>query len=106
MSEKVLIDERFLSDVQNISGALEAVKAMRPVSFKSLNGFNSFKRYGVVGQSLVGVADPAVEKNGMGYCYVNMEQLIPVLVAAIQELAEKAEPRRRVKKEDTTASGA
>lgn len=89
MSEKVLMDDRFMAKREAITGACALLKQIEAIRFANTNGFNSFVKTGVSGQSVKKAVPEAVEVDGMGYHYVELEQLIPVLVAAVNELSAK-----------------
>ena len=84
---RVMVDEKFMRNEESVTGALDAVKAMRVVEFTTSGSMGDARQQGVVGQSLTENAPLAVEVDGIGYHYVDHEKLVPLLVAAIQELA-------------------
>lgn len=102
MSDRTLMDSRYMDDATPITNALQKLAAVRAVEFKSLNGYDSRMRYGVEGQSMVDKLPLAVEKDVMGFHYVELDQLIPVIIAAINELASKTGSSATTRK--TTAS--
>lgn len=87
MSEKVMMDQRFMSERKNITNALAALKQIEAVTYEPQNGFVAYPRSGLVGQSLASTVPTALEVDGMGYHYVEMEQVIPTIVAAVKELS-------------------
>ena len=89
MSEKVMMDERYMGGREDITGALTALKNVKAVTFDP-QGVGSYLMTGLVGQSLKTAVPTALEVDGMGYHYVDMTQVIPVLVAAVNELSAGA----------------
>ena len=91
MSERVLMDGRYMDDKTDLTGALTALSKIQAVTFKSLGCDDTRTRYGVVGQSLQSAAPYAVEVDATGFYYVELDQLIPLMIAAIKELKVKSE---------------
>ena len=91
MSERVLMDGRYMDDKTDLTGALTALSKIQAVTFKSLGCDDTRTRYGVVGQSLTSAAPYAVEVDATGFYYVELDQLIPLMIAAIKELKVKSE---------------
>ncbi|MEP1227600.1 tail fiber domain-containing protein [Ekhidna sp.] len=88
-------DARFKRDIVAIPEALAKILAIRGVNyffrseeFQSYQ-FSDKKQYGVIAQELKKVFPELVSKGKEGYYRVNYEQLIPVLVAAMQEQQEQ-----------------
>ena len=105
MSEKVMMDERYMGGREDITGALTALKNVKAVTFDP-QGVGSYLMTGLVGQSLKTTVPTALEVDGMGYHYVDMTQVIPVLVAAVNELnAGAATQAEAVSTLTTTVSG-
>ena len=105
MSEKVMMDERYMGKREDITGALTALKNVKAVTFDP-QGVGSYLMTGLVGQSLKTAVPTALEIDGMGYHYVDMTQVIPVLVAAVNELnAGAATQAEAVSTLTTTVSG-
>lgn len=101
MSDRTMMDGRYMADVKPIENALDKLAALKAVEFKPLNGYVALPRYGVDGEALSKQFPLAADKDTMGFYYVDLEQLIPVLVAAINELNAKTSRRAAAKK--TTA---
>lgn len=101
MSDRTMMDGRYMADAKPITDALQKLAAVKAVEFRSLNGYGARMRYGVEGQSMIDKLPLAVEKDAMGFHYVELDQMIPVLVAAINELAAKCEKKTATRK--TTA---
>lgn len=84
---RVMVDESFMRDETPVSGALDALLKARVVEYTDCGATGNIRRQGVVGQSMEDSL--AVEVDGLGYHYVDHEKLVPLLVAAVQELAAK-----------------
>lgn len=85
-----LMDGRFMADREEIKGALDAVRKITPVKFTE-TGLGGGTTYGVDGVDVGKAAPHAVDIDGVGMARVDLVRLIPVLVAAIQELADKVD---------------
>lgn len=89
-------DKRLKQDVNTITKASETVNKLRPVTFRwndravELNGVKNTKRnnFGVIAQELEEVLPELVHPIHSKYKGVDYEQLIPLLLANIQELNE------------------
>jgi hypothetical protein len=84
-------DVRLKRDIQDITGALDAVLGLKGVTFSydvdkhpSL-GLNSGPRIGFIAQDLEKVYPELVTTRNDGFKMVNYAQLVPVLVEAIKE---------------------
>lgn len=86
----MLMDGRFMADREELKGALEAVRQITPVKFTE-TGLGGGTTYGVDGVDVGKVAPHAMDTDGVGMARVDLVRLIPVLVAAIQELADKVD---------------
>lgn len=103
-------DMRLKKHVRQLTGSLEAVKAMRGVSYDwrakvSDLGFNPSSKHdiGFIAQELQGILPEAVtfapfdrnddgtSKSGNDYLTVKPEKIIPVLVEAIKELSARVD---------------
>lgn len=98
MSKKVMMDQRFMAKREEITGVLHALKGVEVCTFEPSDGFNASRKAGIVGQTLKSVVPSAVEVDGMGYHYVYLDQVIPALVAAINELASEVSSLKRAGK--------
>ena len=49
---RVMVDEKFMRNEEPVTGALDAVKAMRVVEFTTSGSMGDARQQGVVGQSL------------------------------------------------------
>ena len=85
-----LMDGRFMADREEIKGALDAVRKITPVKFTE-TGLGGGITYGVDGVDVSKVAPHAADIDGVGMARVDLVRIIPVLVAAIQELADKVD---------------
>lgn len=92
-----LMDGRYMANVEDIEGALEAIKALKAVKYTEM-GVGGGTKYGLVGDTVAKAAPCAGEIDGVGMARVDLVALIPVLVAAIQELSSKSRTRTVVKK--------
>lgn len=86
---RVMMDKRFMVDAKPIKGALKSLTKAEAVEFKTMDSVQAGRSYGVTGQSIRTDFPFAVEVDGMGNHYVKSEQLVPILLAAIQELSAK-----------------
>ena len=85
-----LMDGRFMADREEIKGALEAVRKITPVKFTE-TGLGGGTTYGVDGADVSKVAPHSADIDGVGMARVDLVRLVPVLIAAIQELADKVD---------------
>lgn len=101
MTARIMMDERFMLNKVELDDALGMLADAKAYEFTTMEASNSRRRYGVSGQSLVEKCPAAVECDGLGYYYVNADQLVPVLAAAVLELKAKVDalsaPARRRK---------
>lgn len=99
-------DERLKEDIQEISGALEKVMALRGVTYKPNSiaeelGYKKQNEVGVIAQDVEKVLPEAVKpapfdimlfenteisRSGQNYKTVQYEKLVPLLIEAIKEL--------------------
>ena len=105
----VLMDERFMDNVDELEHPLDCLKGARVVAYASQSALEARRRYGVTAQSIAESAPLAVETDGLGHMRVNYEGLISLLVGAVVELDAKvkalesakpapAKPRAYIKK--------
>lgn len=88
-----LMDGRYMDAKEKISGALDAVKTLEAVKYTE-HGINGGTKYGFDGKTVADAAPAAAVIDGVGMSRVDLVALIPVLAAAIQELAAKVETKR------------
>lgn len=99
-------DERLKNNIENLGYGLEAVKQLRPVSFRWNEGFDQGTKLGLIAQEVLQVLPEVVkthdykvseedesqatryEVDNLGIYY---SSLVPVLIKAIQELEIKVE---------------
>ena len=86
-------DYRLKANAVPLTGALDAVMAMRPVTYDWRAGGHGV---GFLAHELQAVAPYAVtgEKDGLAMQAVDLSKLVPLLVAAVQELAKGSRSRR------------
>ncbi len=100
-------DRKLKKDIQPLSGALDIISRLKPASYQFRVGefgdmyLSEGKHYGVIAQELQEVLPelvlkqhyhPAGEKEkGFDYLSVNYNELIPILIKAIQEQQQKIE---------------
>jgi hypothetical protein len=84
-------DERMKKNIQDISNALDKVKAMNGKTYQwntdkfKDRGMDNNRQYGFIAQDLMKVLPEAVVKKDDGYYAVNYNEVIPVLTEAIKE---------------------
>lgn len=86
---KVIMDKRFMVEPTKVKGALKKLDALEVRSYGTMDALISRKRLGIAGQDVEKVAPEAVEVDGLGNYRVDLEMLVPILVAAVQELSAK-----------------
>lgn len=77
---------------QKTVDALEILSKAKVVDYRAENGT---RRVGMIAEGLSKTLPQAVEVGSGGGCTVWMEQLIPVLVAAVQQLQEQVEELKK-----------
>ena len=104
-------DERLKKDFENITDALDKVKSLRAVTYYQNEiadeylGTNLDRQVGVIAQDIIKVLPEAVKKapfdrgtdengnsiskTGENYLTVQYEKIVPLLVAAINELTDE-----------------
>ncbi len=97
-------DERLKSNIENLGYGLEAIKQLRPVSFRWREGFDQDTKLGLIAQEVLQVLPEVVnthdykvseedESQATRYEVENLgiyySSLVPVLIKAIQELETK-----------------
>ena len=84
-------DERFKTDVSQLSGALEAVGQLRGIRFKwraqefPSHGFSQAEQIGFLAQEVAGVLPEVVSEGSDGTYSLDYGRLTPLLVEAIKE---------------------
>ena len=85
-------DERLKKDITDLTNGLDKISAIRPVNFKYKTDADDYRnRIGIIAQSLVGQVDEALDQTKRTsdddtlYYNVRYQDLIPVLVKALQE---------------------
>ncbi len=78
-------DRRLKDDVQAISYGLDAVKALKPVSYVRNDRDIESRELGFIAQDVEGIVDEVVNITDDGYYGLDYQRLIPVLTKAIQE---------------------
>ena len=86
-------DERLKENVKSVSGSLEKVNKLRPVSFEwNETAKSEFKReghaIGLIAQEVEQVL-PEVVGERKGFSTVNYEELVPVLIDCVKDLTEQ-----------------
>ena len=90
-------DRRFKKDINELTGALTAVKAMRGVSYDfrreefPTENFDDNTHIGFIAQELQDVLPQAVFAREDGFLTVDYSAVTPVLVEAVQELSKQVE---------------
>ena len=101
-------DKRFKKDIAELTGALDAIKALRGVSYSfrrdefPQENFDDAAHIGFIAQELKAILPQAVFERGDGYYTVDYNAVTPVLVEAVQELSAKVE---RLEAENTALRG-
>ena len=88
MSTRILMDARYMHNVEPVSEESGVFDAAKVVIFTPMTATESRRMYGIEAQSLENVP-LAVETDGMGMKYVNFEQLIPLLVNEVKYLSAR-----------------
>lgn len=88
-----LMDGRYMDGKSAITDALEAVKSLEAVKYTE-HGINGGTKYGFDGAAVAKAAPAAAVIDGVGMARVDLVALIPVLAAAVKELAAKVETKR------------
>ncbi len=93
----VTSDRRFKRDIKDFEGALDAVQALRGVSYAfrtdefPAENFDKAEHLGFIAQEIRDVLPQTVIERGDGYLTVDYAAVTPVLVEAIKELNGKVE---------------
>lgn len=86
---RVMMDERYMVNATTIKDALKIVNGANAVEYETMDALCARHLFGVEAQTIEKVASPAVEIDGLGNRYILTDQLIPILFAAVKELATK-----------------
>jgi hypothetical protein len=86
-----LMDERMMLNQTEITGALEALKHAKAVEYTAMSANEARRQYGITGQSIKDVLPDATETDGLGNVNLDLTALVPPIVAALQEVAERLE---------------
>ena len=86
---RVMMDERYMVNATTIKDALKIVNGANAVEYETMDALCARHLFGVEAQTIEKVAAPAVEIDGLGNRYILTDQLIPILFAAVKELATK-----------------
>lgn len=87
-------DERFKTNISNISSGLDVVNALRSVSYnwnalgKEHGGDIDKRQYGFIAQEVESLIPDIVNTDSEGYKSIDYIKIIPFLTKAIQELAQ------------------
>ena len=88
MSNSALMDERTMMACKPAKGMLASINKIDVVEYDTMEANGSRRLIGMVGQTVQGIKG-ATSVDPMGYVSVEFDQLIPALVAAVQELSAK-----------------
>lgn len=85
-------DRRVKEDIRDLSGALEIVAGLRPITYRGLGSDQSSRRsHGLVAQEVQNVLPELVSENENGMLSLDYGRFIPALIGAIKELKERIE---------------
>ena len=91
-------DERLKKNITDLTNGLDKISAIRAVKFKYKTDADDYRnRIGIIAQSLVGQVDEALDQSQINetdttqYYNVRYQDLIPVLIKALQEAKTKIE---------------
>ena len=82
-------DIRLKKDIQNLEYSLNDICKLNPIQFSYKN--EEKIRFGLVAQELKEIIPEIVEEDKDGYLSIRYQELIPVLIKAIQKLKEEIE---------------
>jgi len=82
-------DATLKTNVETLTGSLDAVKALRGVSFDWIDSGNS--EVGVIAQEVEAVLPEVVADREDGFKAVKYEKIVPLLIEAIKELKTELE---------------
>lgn len=91
-------DERLKDITGTISDAVQSVQFLRPVRYTLKADQNKTQRVGLIAQDVQKVLPEVVDVDDKGYLGVRYSEVVPLLVAAIQELSQEIETlKQRIK---------
>lgn len=102
--EKEMMDDRFMLDRTPLEKVCDGLKGAKPVVFTTMAATESQRKYGLSGQSLAKVFPGAAQPDGMGNYYVDSAALVPVLVAAVNELSARLDSLAKAKPKKAKAA--
>jgi hypothetical protein len=90
-------DARLKKDIETLPRGLETVRELRPVTFAWRDPREPGRQYGFIAQEVQRVLPDLVHENADGKLALDTQELLPVLVRAVQDLdAENRELRARI----------
>jgi len=84
-------DERLKDISGTITNAVQSVSSLRPIRYTFKADESKTQRVGLIAQDVQKVLPEVVDENSDGYFGVRYAEVIPLLVAAIQELSAKVD---------------
>ena len=88
-------DARLKTNIQQLSGCLESIKALRGTSFNFISDDANTTHYGLIAQEVETVLPDLIKERDTGLEFplktLNSNGLIPVLIEAVKELAARVE---------------
>jgi len=84
-------DERLKDISGTITNAVQSVSSLRPIRYTFKADESKTQRVGLIAQDVQKVLPEVVDENADGYFGVRYAEVIPLLVAAIQELSAKVD---------------
>ena len=84
-------DEKLKENIQTITlDELDKLSTLNPIHFNFKNGQNKKKHYGILAQDVEKIFPELVENNNIsGYKTVNYQELIPLMLAKIQNMEKE-----------------
>ena len=86
MAELVFADKRYLVDSKDVTGVLALFGGLKCVEHTDELGQTGSRRYSLLGDAVAKAFPRAVTTNSVGMYYIDYEQLVPVMVAALAEV--------------------
>ncbi|RKG88563.1 tail fiber domain-containing protein, partial [Corallococcus sp. CA053C] len=86
---RTLSDASLKVDVRPLTGALERVAALRPVSFAWRADPSGPRRLGLLAQETAQVLPEVVGTNAQGQAMIAYQELVPLLLQSVRELTER-----------------
>ena len=84
-------DERLKDISGTITNAVQSVSSLRPIRYTFKADESKTQRVGLIAQDVQKVLPEVVDENSDGYFGVRYAEVIPLLVAALQELSAKVD---------------